>query len=137
MSLKTIFWLPALLWMALIFLASSFVFPIKTGRLFSSFDKVVHMIEFGILGILLAKAVYGQKKGDRHLYWLCILAAALYGGLDELHQYFVPGRSNEWSDFAADALGAFFLTWGWLAWKGESLFRKAENPGLLEECDEV
>jgi VanZ family protein len=37
------------------------------------------------------------------------LISALYGASDEIHQYFVPERSSEFLDWAADAIGAALL----------------------------
>jgi VanZ family protein len=34
-----------------------------------------------------------------------VIAAALYGASDEFHQYFVPHRSCDAADWAADLLG--------------------------------
>ena len=93
-----------------------------------------------MLGILLARAVYLSGSGSRGCYWVCILAAALYGGLDEIHQQFVPGRSVELSDFAADCIGALVCTWAWLAVKGQNLIlaQRAKNRGQeIRGTDEI
>jgi len=114
-------WLPVVVWAGLIFTLSSLSIPGAATRIFHYQDKLIHFLEFGVLGILLARAVYHSGSGSRGRYWACILAVALYGGLDEIHQLFVPGRSVELGDFAADCIGAFACTWIWLAVKGESL----------------
>jgi VanZ family protein len=36
---------------------------------------------------------------------LSALIAAIYGALDEYHQYFVPNRSSEFLDWVADLIG--------------------------------
>ena len=126
---STALWLPVVVWMGLIFGLSSVPFQGSEPMFFRFQDKIIHILEFGALGILLARAVYFSDSGSRGRYWACILAAALYGGLDEFHQMFVPGRSVQWSDFAADSLGAVVCTWAWLKHKGESLFLRQKAGG--------
>ena len=45
---------------------------------------------------------------------LSILIAICYGATDEAHQLFVPQRTAELADVAADSLGATLAAWGWL-----------------------
>jgi len=37
---------------------------------------------------------------------LMLIVVMLYGGMDEFHQHFVPGRSVDVYDFLADTIGA-------------------------------
>ena len=80
-----------------------------------SFDKIAmeslirhiaHFTEYTVLGVL----VFHALKNTRHIelrniavfyFPFCALSAVA----DELHQYFVPGRACEVSDFLIDALG--------------------------------
>ena len=66
---------------------------------FTGLDKLVHACEFGLLGFLAARA-WGR-------FWPVVLAAILFGALDEVHQVFTPGRTPSVYDALADALGAF------------------------------
>jgi VanZ family protein len=59
--------------------------------------KSFHVIEYAALGILL---FYGFKK-----YKYAIITAYLYAVSDELHQYFVPGRTSRFRDTMIDLLG--------------------------------
>jgi VanZ family protein len=43
--------------------------------------------------------------GDRRVLWAVLLGMLALGGLIEIAQYFVPGRSCEWLDLGADAVG--------------------------------
>jgi VanZ family protein len=121
-------WLPALAWLALIFIGSSISLPSSTISVFRFQDKVVHLVEYGILGLLLIRPVHRLRPGRPDLYWLCIAGAGLYGILDEFHQYFVPGRSVEAGDALSDAAGAFIAVWLYLKSKGAGLFRKVGSP---------
>lgn len=55
----------------------------------------------------MARAVAVQLAHvDRFTLWVAIVIAALYGVSDEVHQCFVPMRSCEVWDWAADLLGS-------------------------------
>jgi len=68
-------------------------------------DKLIHLAEFGFLGLLLVRA-FGLTA---HPYALTILVGTLYAALDEIHQIFVPGRFSSFGDFFADALGVMLV----------------------------
>ena len=58
----------------------------------------------------------GSMKTTRSGYrtmqvWFVVGLVALYGVLDEFHQYFVPGRSVEFYDALADATGGLLGAW--------------------------
>jgi hypothetical protein len=77
--------------------------PIAVGLLPVPWDKVAHTAVFAAIAFLLASA-----RVREHWGWLVasVVLATVVGGADEFHQYFLPGRSCDWADFAADALGA-------------------------------
>jgi VanZ family protein len=62
-------------------------------------SKAAHLLEYGVLAILLYRAL-GGKGG-----WWALLIGGLYALSDEFHQGFVPGRNAELSDLAFDLLG--------------------------------
>ena len=98
-------WLLVILWAAAIFALSHLSHPPLPPSDGIPLDKPAHFIEFGILGLLLARATHAGRAP--HLPIL-LLAGALgvgYAALDELHQSFVAMRSSEWGDFLADAAG--------------------------------
>jgi len=103
------YWFPVIAYAALIFIFSSISQPILSVELFSHFDKLCHFLEYGILGFLLIRALgsSGMNKAGLSLRIAAIVLAVAYGVTDELHQYFVPGRSMEFMDILSDALGAF------------------------------
>lgn len=100
-------WIPTLSYMTLIWVLSSISFKIK----FSSVphqDKWIHLVEYAVLGLLNSYAVVRTwPKWRVPLYFLISgLLTLVWGVLDEIHQAFVPGRSADINDVAADALGA-------------------------------
>jgi len=123
-------WLPVVLWLALIFTMSSIPLNGHVVRLFRHQDKLIHIIEYGILGCLLARAVFFPGVSV-YRYWGCIGVAVLVGAADEFHQSFIPGRMMDWKDLLADTTGALIFVWLWLAFNGAGLFKtirvQAEN----------
>ncbi|MEF3303936.1 VanZ family protein [Paenibacillus sp. GYB003] len=105
--------LPAVLWMAVIFYMSH-----QTG---SDLDSLLPFLQkwipalqsfdFGhfILYFVLAVAFYWALL-PRSATWggkaLVVLLCLLYGVTDEFHQSFVPGRSPDAADLRNDAIGA-------------------------------
>ena len=75
--------------------------------------KTAHVLEYLALGFLLRLCLeswFGGKDRPRKkktLQWAAFAAGALYAVSDEVHQYFVPGRSCEILDILMDSLGVF------------------------------
>lgn len=67
-------------------------------------DKVLHCIEYGVLAGLLFSALY--KLQGRKRFLLAVLLSSLYGLGDEIHQYYVPGRTADPYDLLADCVGS-------------------------------
>jgi len=107
-------WLPVFLYALVIFSGSSFPQP-EMPITFWNFDKVLHLIEYGLFGILLARAIKGTKPeiNLKRMYFLAAIVALLYGFSDEFHQAFVPGRTvSIWdalTDGAGGLLGALLI----------------------------
>jgi len=78
-------------------------------------DKLIHIGEFGLLGLLMCRALTAHLPTwpRSRIALLSFLAALFYGASDELHQLFVPARSAELADLAADSLGVTLAVWGW------------------------
>ena len=75
-------------------------------------DKAAHLIEYGGLSSLLYWAHLAEGSTRRAAWWSAVILASLYGVSDEVHQYFVPGRSSEVLDWVADTSGAALGAWG-------------------------
>ena len=102
---RKIFLLLACLWAGVIYYLSSQP-GIDVPALFPGQDKLFHLVAFGLLGFLAMGAVKsGQKGYTVSQVWFVAALVALYGLLDETHQYFVPGRTTEVYDVIADVTG--------------------------------
>jgi VanZ family protein len=126
------YWLPAILWMALIFIGSSDVFSSRHTSAFlvpliqwlgpdltaAQVDKIQfavrkagHLGEFAILGILVWRALRFTNGlpapvwSWRDAGWALLIAAG-YAASDELHQLFVASRWASIRDVLLDSAGA-------------------------------
>lgn len=116
------YWLPVFVYAGLIFFLSSLPHPEELApTLFEiAGDKAIHVVEYGVLGILCYRAFRfaGGSYGAQYALRLAILAASLYGLSDETHQAFVPNRQSSGWDALADFVGATLASLGW-RWKIE------------------
>ena len=69
-------------------------------------DKILHFFAYLIYGITIQLALINSENYNKRKFYLVILLiGALFGLSDEIHQYFVKGRSTELYDLIADILG--------------------------------
>jgi len=103
-------WGPVFGYAGLIFYLSSQPHPEETlPSIIKHFsDKVLHVIEYAILGALCYRAFHeSQTEAWRKKAVLAaILLTSLYGVSDEVHQAFVPFRESSVLDWVADTVGA-------------------------------
>lgn len=101
------YWLPVIIWAALIFIVSSITFQVETETGLP-LDKVAHFFEYFILSFLLIRALRKTSSNSNPLRLACIsfIISWAYGISDEYHQLLVPGREFELLDIMSDGLGA-------------------------------
>lgn len=116
-------WIPALAWALFILLLTLMPAQVVPGGGFLGryhLDKVVHAVLFGVLLVLLARAlgrVPGKAQGSARPLRIAALVAIGYGALTELLQELTgAGRRGDVWDLVADATGviiaAVWLLWG-------------------------
>lgn len=99
-------WIITLALAVLIFYVSSLTAKETSGSGTGINAIVYHLIVFFLLGFFLfISVVRGRNKG---LMIPATLLLMSYGILDELHQYFVPGRTSTFSDVVLDSVGIMF-----------------------------
>jgi VanZ family protein len=136
------YWLPVVVWMALIFSASSDsqsgqrssciigpilrwlnpnISEIATDRVVAIVRKVAHVTEYALLAVLLWRARRGTC-GLRGVGWnryharFAFIVTVLYSITDELHQMLVPNRGPSLGDVLLDSAGGLlglFVLWLW------------------------
>ncbi len=89
-------------YLVLIFVGSSIPADhIPDSRLFAN-DKLLHIIEYFLLGYLIMKSI-GQRTVKS--FFLGVGICLFFAGLDEFYQSLIPGRMPDWLDFLADNFG--------------------------------
>ncbi len=106
------YWLPVILWAGLIFYLSSISGLASNMSVFWDvfWRKLAHATEFGVLNLLLFRALFGYNVSFKKAWWWSLMLTVLYAVSDELHQYFVPLRECRWQDMAQDSLGAMLVS---------------------------
>ncbi|MBW8864475.1 MAG: VanZ family protein [Verrucomicrobia bacterium] len=117
------YWLPLLIWMCVIFTASSDVDSVKhSSTLFEPLLRWLfpHLSETHVVELHHLR----QPQRNIRLPWrqdqagLALAIVLLYAASDELHQVFIPGRTALVSDVIVDVIGGSIgLTVLWLAGK--------------------
>jgi VanZ family protein len=134
------YWLPVLVWMAVIFTASSdtdsyehssriiapllhWLFPHISANtvdwIVFLVRKCAHVAEYAVLAVLLWRALRRPRKNQpRPWNWrearMALLIVAIYSATDEFHQIFVPTRTPAVHDVVIDTLGGaagLFALW--------------------------
>jgi VanZ family protein len=100
-------WLPAIVWAALLFVASA-----TPGRKLpplpgANTDKLIHAGIYAVLGALCWRALRRTTRlSAARTVIVASALATLYGVSDEVHQAFTPGRTPDVHDALADAAGS-------------------------------
>ena len=104
-------WLPVIFYAVLIWLLSSQSrVTLPENLQFRFWDKCAHLLEYSVLGFLIYRAVKNYSPYFRFRIY-SMLVAALYGGTDELHQSYVPGRQCDIFDLLFDSIGSGLGVW--------------------------
>jgi len=142
------YWLPVAIWMVVIFSASGDAFSVQhTSRILGPIihwllpglpqekadviilciRKCAHAVEFGVLALLLWRAVVKPSRTNKPTWrWadarVAFLVTCVYAVSDELHQRFVATRQGAVRDVLFDIAGAasaLLLLWffGFGAWR--------------------
>jgi len=100
-------------WVALTFTLTSIPSP-EFAPLFPGADKIAHFGFYGVMGFLFVLWRREIGTGAAAAVVWATLFAGLLGAIDEFHQQWIPGRSMDLLDWAADfaggAAGSFFST---------------------------
>lgn len=109
MRKENLLYIPVALLALAFFVESSFPQPEFIDLSIHLRDKIFHFIGYFVLGLSVQMAAYRRNINIKTstLLWITLLFGSIYGASDEIHQYFVPGRSCDILDWLADTLGSF------------------------------
>lgn len=142
------YWLPPLLWMALIFWLSSDLFsgsntgsfledilrrlglslsPATLDLLHIAIRKLAHLTGYAILALLLYRAFRAGSEIGWRVQWAvsAFMVAAVYALIDEYHQSWTRYRTASIRDSLVDMLGSLIA----LAWLGLSSYSRRHARG--------
>jgi len=88
----------------LILLLSSISKPPSVEK--PDFDKIEHVIEYSILGFLVLGCF--EIKNELKIILFVVLVCSLYGVINEIYQYSIPGRYCSSLDMVANSIGSIF-----------------------------
>lgn len=71
----------------------------------SLWSLVYHFFAFFFLAFFLAVSCIKGSYKKKRLFLFTVMTSVVYAILDELHQYFVPGRYMSLLDMGVDSLG--------------------------------
>src|SRR5216683_732350 len=124
------YWMPVIVWMALIFLGSTdmlsaehtsrFLVPLlrwldpqislaALATIQFGIRKLGHLTEYSVLAMLLWRALCSSTRWQMKMSILLLVAAlasAIFAASDEFHQSFVPSRTASPTDVMIDICGA-------------------------------
>lgn len=125
------FW-RAVIWMAALFALSSIPDQEGSGAraillLPPRWHNAVHVPAYAVLAWLCWRALRaGGRVANSALPW-AVGIAVLYGALDEVHQYFVPGRFLSLTDGGLNVVGAATAA-AWIRWRDWSFDGRRTPP---------
>ncbi|MEK5104491.1 VanZ family protein [Cytobacillus sp. FSL M8-0252] len=146
---KQLYWLPSILWMAMIFILSHqpgtqssqlsggiteviaawVPFSIENLHTLETFiRKNAHFFAYFILGIFILFAIRQGNILTRQKLLISWILTTVYAASDEFHQLFIPGRSGEVRDVLIDSVGA---ATGLILFSIVYYWRKSKNRGSL------
>ena len=102
---RSVLWGPVVLYGFLIFHFSSQSNPLP-GLTSVVWDKALHTTEYAGFALLICRALRGEGVRWWKSVALAVILASFYAATDEWHQLFVPQRSADVADWAADVVGA-------------------------------
>ena len=120
------YWLPVIAYVAMIFSVSS-IPHLQPPFHFANADKVMHMSEYSVLGLLLTRAL--RSLPSLHLLTAGLIAIGTgmtVAALDETYQRGIPGRESDVRDWIADSMGLSLAAMGY-AWA-----KRPRGDGLAE-----
>ncbi|MBR3163495.1 MAG: VanZ family protein [Clostridia bacterium] len=80
--------------------------------------KCAHFVLYAIGGFLIANYINTTNVQDKRIILYTIVYTLIYAITDEIHQFFVEGRSSELRDIIIDTAGGSFGTILFIALKG-------------------
>jgi VanZ family protein len=103
---------PLVIWLLLMITGSSLPGDTLPDIPVWNVDKLAHTAEYLVLALLTFRYLrLGRVLAFTRSWHITGIVLIIYAALDELHQLFIPNRSCDWHDFAADCSGIILGIW--------------------------
>lgn len=103
-------------WLGAILTATSLPSSLLPNARIRHADKGVHFFMYGVLGLLFARAMHNPPRTTRfRVIVAAFLMIVAIGALDEWHQQYIQGRSDDVADWMADSIGGLMGALIWIA----------------------
>ena len=99
--------------------------------MFLLLGPVGHLVNFGLLAFLLARAIAWKVPFQYQHAILAFAFSLLYGILDEIHQLFTPMRSFQVRDILVNSLGVIIGLTAFSAYNKKQPHKRPEDSLLL------
>ena len=93
----------------LIFYLSSLTFAPCPPKIFF-LSCLYHLLAFFFLSTFFIFSLIKGKSQNKKLIFFAVIIAIAYGITDELHQFFVPGRTTSFLDILLNSVGIIFAS---------------------------
>ena len=108
---KINYFIPAIIWglivLILMLIPGSYIPRVQTFADWLKWDKIVHLILFGVFGFVLLWGFYKSHFLSKSIYLLVFLILVLFGALTEFLQHALDlGRNGNIYDFFVNLLGS-------------------------------
>lgn len=128
---------PPVAWTCLVLVATSLPGTAVPASGPAGLDKLLHFGLYLVLAALWSAAARRSRaaghgadgtRGGLGVGWLLVPGLAIFAGLDELHQAWIPGRSPSPADWAADLAGIAVGMWLEARRAGTGRSGRVEDP---------
>jgi len=110
MARRRLYFFLLLLWVGLTFLLTS-IPHLEVPEGIPFWDKGAHVAFYGVTGFLCALWRRESGRPVKRAVLYAVLFVLSVGAVDEIHQHWIPGRSADLLDWAADTLGGAIGAW--------------------------
>ncbi|MEA1912991.1 MAG: VanZ family protein [candidate division WOR-3 bacterium] len=93
-----------IIWLIILFITTSIPIDSLSRISLFGFDKLSHLFLYSVLTLFFFFD-YGKKN------WKFFPLIVLLSVVDEIHQYYIPGRTMSFYDLLFDLLGGGFTFW--------------------------
>jgi VanZ family protein len=78
---------------------------VSTGKTGPSLAVIYHFSVFFLLNFFIFVTIKKKNKFEWKYLFVSIAISLIFAALDEIHQFFIPGRSCSSKDFFTDSIG--------------------------------